>query len=88
MSLSSKYIVKNLNSGAQDTYPTLHSALYNLRELRALPVIDKNLLVKDEQYTGRARVRIELETLPVPLRLNAYITRSWWLGSAWYKWDL
>lgn len=86
--ISEQYIVENLNSGYQETFPTLHSALYILRQIKELPIIDKKLIQQGKLYKGRARVRIELESLPVPLRMNAYITRSWWLGSDWYKWEL
>ena len=86
--ISEQYIVENLNSGYQETFPTLHSALYILRQIKELPIIDKKLIQQERQYEGRARVRIELESLPVPLRMNAYITRSWWLGSGWFEWEL
>ncbi len=86
--ISEQYIVENLNSGSREVFPTLHSALYVLRQIKALPLIDKKLLRPGKQYNGYAKVRIELESLPVPLRLNAYTTRSWWLGSNWFKWNL
>ena len=86
--ISEQYIVENLNSGSREIFPTLHSALYILRQIKALPVIDKKLLRQGKKYNGHAMVRIELESLPVPLRLNAYTTRSWWLGSDWFEWVL
>ena len=86
--ISEQYIVENLNSGYQETFPTLHSALYILRQIKKLPIIDKKLIQQTKRYSGQARVRIELESLPVPLRMNAYITRSWWLGSDWFEWEL
>jgi len=86
--ISEQYIVENLNSGSREIFPTLYSALYILRQIKSLPIIDKKLLRPGKKYRGRARVRIELESLPVPLRLNAYTTRSWWLGSDWFEWTL
>jgi len=86
--ISEQYIVENLNSGYQETFPTLYSALYILRQIKQLPIIDKKLIQQGKLYSGRARVRIELESLPVPLRMNAYFTRSWWLGSDWFDWQL
>jgi len=86
--ISEQYIVENVNSGSREIFPTLHSALYILRQIKSLPIIDKKLLQPGKTYRGRAQVRIELESLPVPLRLNAYTTRSWWLGSDWFEWAL
>ncbi len=43
--LSQRYIVKNLNSGDQDSFATLYSALNSLGRVQGLPVIDDALLV-------------------------------------------
>ena len=42
--LSQRYIVKNLNSGDQDSFATLYSALNSLGRIQGLPVIDDALL--------------------------------------------
>ena len=86
--LAEQYVVRNLNSGAQFTAPTLHSALYYLREINDIPLIDKQLLEPDHNYQVRLRVSLEFDTLPVPLKLSAYTSRSWWLGSDWFSLDL
>jgi hypothetical protein len=86
--LAEQYIVVNLNSGAQNTAPTLNSALYYLKEIDNLPLIDQQLLEPNENYKVRVRVALEFDSLPVPLKLSAYTSRSWWLGSGWFVWDL
>lgn len=86
--LAEQYIVKNLNSGAQYTAPTLNTALFYLKDIKQLPLIDKQLLDEEKTYQVRAKVSLEFDTLPVPLKLSAYTSRSWWLGSDWYSWDL
>ena len=86
--LSEQYLVSNLNSGEEYTSLTLHSALYGLRDVNKLPVIDQHLLEKGQTYYVRIRARLALNNLPVPLRLNAFISRAWWLGSDWYRWPL
>ena len=42
--LSQRYIVRNLNSGDQDSFATLYSALNSLGRVQGLPVIDDALL--------------------------------------------
>ena len=86
--LSEQYLVTNLNSGKQYTSYTLHSALYGLRDVDKLPVIDRQLLSPDYQYYVRIRSRLSTNNLPVPLRMKALVSPSWWLSSAWYKWGL
>ena len=86
--LSEQYLVSNLNSGEAHTSLTLHSALYGLRDVNKLPVIDRHLLEKDNTYYVRIRARLAINNLPVPLRLNALISRAWWLSSDWYRWPL
>jgi hypothetical protein len=86
--LAEQYIVVNLNSGAQNTAPTLNTALYYLQNIDDLPLIDQQLLEPDEDYKVRLKVALEFDALPVPLKLSAYTSRSWWLGSGWFVWDL
>jgi hypothetical protein len=86
--LAEQYIVRNLNSGAQYTAPTLNTALYYMQDVENLPLIDQQLLESNEQYRVRARVSLEFDALPAPLKFSAYTSRDWWLGSQWYEWSL
>ena len=45
--ISQRYIVRNLNTGNQDSFATLYSALNSLGRIQQLPVIDESLLVPD-----------------------------------------
>lgn len=88
--LSEQFVVRNINAGAQYTFFSLQSALEKIGVVQDLPIIDEQLLTdkKENNYFARIRTRIEYENLPVPLRINAWISSSWWLGSDWYKLDL
>jgi hypothetical protein len=86
--LSGLHVLENLNSGASEVYPTLHSALLALGSVRDLPVIDEKLLDEDADYVIAMRVHLDIEALPSPLRPFAYITPAWWLNSDWYTWSL
>ena len=88
--LSEQYIVRNLNSGAQFTFFSLTAALQKIGIINHLPLIDEQLLQgKDEEhFYARVRTHLGFDNLPVPLKLNALVSRSWWLGSDWIELDL
>ena len=85
--LIKQYTIKNLNSGALHSYPDLNVALSVLGTIADLPILDKNLLDPDEQYSGRIRAKVDINVLPVPLRLLAYLTSGWSLTSEWFLWS-
>jgi hypothetical protein len=86
--VAEQYIVTNLNSGAQQTYPTLYSATSSIQSVTGLPIIDAQLLSESIPYKGRIRASLELTTLPGPLRLKAFFSRKWRLSSDWYEWTI
>ncbi len=86
--LSDKYIIHNLNSGAQQNFSSLQAALYALSHIRNLPLIDKNLLDEDDDYYIRMRTYLDIESLPAPMRPIAYISSQWQLESDWFSWPL
>lgn len=86
--LSEKYIIHNLNSGAQNNYVSLNTALSVLGQIRDLPILDKNLLNKDSDYYIRLRTYLDIESLPAPMRPIAYISSQWQLESDWFTWPL
>jgi len=84
--LSQRYIVRNLNSGDQDSFATLYSALNNLGRIQGLPVIDDALLEADETYRIRLRAMLNTQQYPAPLRLLFFWRDEWQLQSEWYEW--
>ena len=86
--LSQRYIVKNLNSGDQDTFATLYSALNNLGRVQGLPVIDDELLLPDRDYRLRLRAMLNTQQYPAPLRLLFFWRGQWQLQSEWFEWLL
>jgi hypothetical protein len=84
--LSRQYIVRNVNIGTQSAYPSLDAAIAALGEINHLPLIDVNLLTPGETYIGRLQARIDINQLPVPLRLLAVVSPEWRLSSEWYEW--
>jgi hypothetical protein len=86
--LTEKYIVNNLNSGAQDNYEQLSTALSALGKIKDLPILDAHLATSGEHYLVKLRTRLDLESLPAPMRPLAYISSDWRLESDWYEWPL
>ena len=86
--LSEKFIVHNLNSGTQDHYASLDAALNALGRLSNLPLIDAKLLLPEARYRVRMRTRLDIESLPAPMRPLAYISSDWKLDSDWVSWPL
>jgi len=86
--LADQYLLRNINSGSQFVYSTLDAALNALGKIEQLPILDAHLLQPEEHYKVRARSRLDLASLPVPMQLEAYISSEWWLNSGWYSWDL
>ena len=86
--ISQRYIVRNLNTGNQDSFATLYSALNNLGRIQRLPVIDETLLVSDRDYRVRLRALLATEQYSAPLRLLFFWRDEWQLKSDWYEWTL
>lgn len=86
--LTEKYVIHNLNSGIQENYVNLGTALWALGRVDSLPLIDANLLEPGAEYTVELRSRLDIESLPAPMRPLAYISSDWQLQSDWYSWSL
>ena len=86
--LSQRYIVRNLNSGDQDSFSTLYSALNNLGRIQGLPIIDDAVLESDSRYRLRLRARLSTRQYPAALRLLFFWRSQWQLESDWYEWTL
>ena len=86
--LSQRYIVRNLNSGDQDSFATLYSALNNLGRVQGFPVIDEALLTPNKVYRVRLRALLNTQQYPAPLRLLFFWRDQWQLKSEWFEWLL
>jgi hypothetical protein len=86
--LSQRYILKNLNSGDQDSFATLYSALNSLGRVQGLPVIDDELLIPDRDYRLRLRAMLNTQQYPASLRLLFFWRGQWQLQSEWFEWSL
>lgn len=86
--LSQRYLVKNINTGVQSSFRTLDGVLLVIGTLKDFPMLDKHILESTRSYIGKLRADLDIEALPTPIRLWAYSSPKWRLGSEWYQWQL
>jgi hypothetical protein len=86
--LSQRYIVRNLNSGNQDSFATLYAALNNLGRIQDLPVLDMSILDPEANYRVRLQALLSTQQYPAPLRLLFFWRDQWQLKSEWFEWSL
>lgn len=86
--LSQRYLVRNVNSGEQESFATLYSALNNLGRIQGLPIIDDALLDERSRYRLRLRALLSTQQYPAPLRMLFFWRGQWQLKSDWYEWAI
>lgn len=86
--LSKTYVIENLNSGQTRAYPSFEDMVVGLGTIRSFPLIDEHLVQADERYFLHTRVRLDIESLPAPLRPLAYLSSVWRLKSDWQTWPV
>jgi hypothetical protein len=85
--LSDRYVVTNLNSGAQSTFSTLDEALEALSRVRNLPLIDADLLTGGRRHEVSIRATVEIGGLPDAVKLLIF-WRDWSRSTDWYTWSI
>jgi hypothetical protein len=86
--LSQRYIVRNRNSGEQESFATLYSALNDLGRIQELPLVDDSLLDPDSDYRMRLQAVLSTQQYPAPLRILFFWRDQWKLKSEWHEWPL
>ncbi|MDH3619335.1 MAG: DUF4390 domain-containing protein [Gammaproteobacteria bacterium] len=86
--VTQRYVVRNVNSGDQDSFATLYSALNSLGRVQGYPVIDDALLETDRDYRVRLRAMLNTEDYPAALRVLFFWRGQWQLQSEWFEWSL
>jgi hypothetical protein len=85
--LSQRYVVMNLNSGAQTTYGSQAEALAALSRIRNLPLIDANLLEPGRRYEVSLRATVDIGGLPAAVKLLVF-WKDWSRSTDWYTWSI
>ena len=86
--VSARYILRNENSGQQESLSTVDAAIEQLSEVRGLPVLDKALMSADRRYEASVRAKVDYGTVPFSLRVLMFWVNDWHRESDWYTWTL
>jgi len=86
--VSARYILRNDNSGQQESLSTVDAAIERLSEVRNLPVLDKALITVDRRYEASVRARTDYGSVPFTLRVVMFWVNDWHRESDWYTWTL
>jgi hypothetical protein len=84
--VSAHYILRNENSGQQESLGSIDAAIEKLSEVRSLPVLDKALITPDRRYEANVRAKIDFGTVPFTLRLLMFWVSDWHRECDWYAW--
>lgn len=84
--VSARYILRNDNSGQQESLGTVDEALEHLSEVHSLPALDKALIAPDRRYEANVRGRLDFGTVPFTMRLLMFWVSDWHRESDWYTW--
>jgi Domain of unknown function (DUF4390) len=86
--VSARYVLRNDNSGQQESVGTVDAALEQLSEIRGLPVLDRALIAADRRYEANVRAKVDYGTVPFSMRLLMFWVSEWHRESDWYTWTL
>ncbi len=85
--LSRSYLVRDNATGKQGVYNKLEDALFAAGSIDSLLLTDA-ALQSGRNYIVRLRGSNDVEALPTPVRLLAYVSSQWDMESDWYTWQL
>jgi hypothetical protein len=85
--VSDRYVVREVRSGEQETFPTLEEALAYLGKVDNYPILVEPQL-DGGNYVVSVRAGVRRGKLPASLRALLFWTNDWHRVSEWYSWAL
>jgi Domain of unknown function (DUF4390) len=86
--LTGNFLTLNLNTGLQNSYSNLDAALSHINTVSKMELFDASMLNKDKHYIARIKTFLDVESLPSPMRPQAYFSSDWDMSSKWFEWDV
>lgn len=86
--VSDRYVVRNKNSGEQNSFADLDAAIEQLTRISGLPVLDQTLINSERRYEFSMRATFDLGDMPAALRLLMFWVEDIHDVSEWYTWPL
>ena len=85
--LTGRYRVRSIGGIARH-YRSLEEMTESLGRLESIPIITRELLPAEARYAARIRARLDIESLPSPLRPIAWVSPQWRLNTGWFEWQV
>ncbi len=86
--VSQRYVLKDIDSGTQETFVALDEALIAAGVVKDWPVVVEPQLDPDATYEIRVRAGFRRGRLPNSLRALIFWSDGWNRSSGWYSWIL
>jgi len=86
LSLSQRYVIRDVSSDTVNSYATLFSALRYLGQIRDYELTNELPIRAPGRYTLSMRAVLDWEKLPGPLAVLAFWRVDFSLESDWYRW--
>ncbi|MGE3530164.1 MAG: DUF4390 domain-containing protein [Steroidobacteraceae bacterium] len=86
--VSERYVLRNVNSGAQTSHASFAQAIESLQHIENLPVLDTDLLTTDARNEFSLRATMGVRSIPRALGLLLFWVDDFSLESDWYTWPL
>ncbi|MDA0824632.1 MAG: DUF4390 domain-containing protein [Proteobacteria bacterium] len=84
--LTDRYVVTDMATDERRIHNSLDEAIADLEKIREIPLSNETNFDPACDYRIGVRARLDLESLPGPIRPMAYISPSWRMSSGWYQW--
>jgi hypothetical protein len=86
--VTDRYLVRNVDSGTQETFQTLEAALERVGTVDEWPIAVDSQLERDEQWQISLRAGVRRGHMPDALRALVFWSDAWHRTSDWYTWTL
>jgi Domain of unknown function (DUF4390) len=86
--LADRYVITDLVTNERRIHDSIEAAIQDLGRIREIPIAEEAQFDSSRDFRVGIRARLDLDSLPAPLRPIAYISPSWRMSSGWYQWTL
>lgn len=84
--LTQQYVVNSHRHKKYENFPTLSLALAYVAEPKNMNIEIVNRH-QNRVYRGGVRLKLDINELPTPLRVPAYLSKEWNLDTGWKYWE-
>jgi hypothetical protein len=86
--VTDRYLLRDVDSGTQQSFPTLEAALADLGSVEEWPIAVDSQLRGDGQWQIALRAGVRRGHMPDALRALMFWSNGWHRTSDWYTWTL